>query len=348
MLEENDLLGPLRSNRFLNLLSEGVSLQLRIDELHARGRIEDWQTVQSYQKRLNEKCATLSRMPEVQFKDYKRLKSNRKARHRYLGAVREWMADMETMKDECLAAYMPPPTSSSPPPQEIRDLAMRIFDLERRFAKYGDMSAVAEARERHVHGKAAPHSRCRESMPSGASEYSDLGGVIRGSPPHQGTSDRSVRYRERCDDHNHDELLESLREVEKGYDGTLQQMKAYEASRIEDVATLNRLDVQSRETIGKVLPTQPSVLSTDRLLNIDTVSLFSKEILAILGSDEVAEMISTEIAKMADFATAVAFLEVVPTMNGDIYGTVSKELGLTLAIVDAINPVGKVRARRPA
>ncbi|GLB33899.1 hypothetical protein LshimejAT787_0107830 [Lyophyllum shimeji] len=150
MPEEGGSLIP-SSKRYLNLLSEGVSLQLRVDELSNMGRIEDWQAIR----------------PTKNFgREMRNAENNVKARRRYLAEVREWMAQMETTKDACLAARTPQPT-------ETRTLTRGVADLERRLGKYGNMSPVAEARA----------ALC------GAGELSDLEeGEIMESPSHRGAN----------------------------------------------------------------------------------------------------------------------------------------------------------------
>ncbi|GLB33898.1 hypothetical protein LshimejAT787_0107820 [Lyophyllum shimeji] len=63
---------------------------------------------------------------------------------------------------------------------------------------------------------------------------------------------------------------------------------------------LDRLDFVSKEALDKAQPAPPPSPEMDQLHNIDT-STFSKDLLAILGSDNVANTISAEIAKMVDY-----------------------------------------------
>ncbi|KAF5388124.1 hypothetical protein D9615_000487 [Tricholomella constricta] len=312
----------------VNLLTEAVKLQLNIDELQTRGvpQAQDWATSQSYQELLDKKYILLCNNSEVQLRDYNRLIRNIKRRREYHQAVREWMSKMEEIKNACLVANAP--STTVPCPQCQQEVALHVSDLEHRLCKHIDVGPVAITRASVGSLSQMAHNGTPTPGTPGYSELEE--GEIRESPPPRDLGSSVRHLRAQAGERGDSELMKSLKETQKGYEESLRRMKEYESARAEDVARLDQIDVKTITALDKAMTIN------NRLRDVDTV-YYSDEILALLGSDEVNEVIWSEVGGTIDMIRVLSVLKMSESPN-DVYGKVWKDITPSLALVDAMQP----------
>ncbi|KAG6873760.1 hypothetical protein C0995_011579 [Termitomyces sp. Mi166 len=129
-----------------------------------------------------------------------------------------------------------------------------------------------------------------------------------------------------------DGTMESLNDLEN-YREALRQMDEYERSRDEDNALMEKLDTKSTNLIQKI---------EDRLCIIDderstNSASFSRDILSVLISDKIADIVADKAKETVNFMDVFATLEI-DTLTESLVEDVWKRIQPSLAVVDAAKP----------
>ncbi|KAG5639278.1 hypothetical protein H0H81_004939 [Sphagnurus paluster] len=321
----------------MKLLSEGLKLQLQIDQLQISGKFEEHKAAQSHQKRLDAIYTVLSKHPEVERRDYRRVITNIRERQDYLQTLPQWKAKLDDL--------LPSPIPSLSLRQH-KEITQRIQKLTHDVARKHGADKV--------HGVAQARARCRVAVHASASEPETIPpaesdseseleeGEIRGTPspaPQERVSGKSQTDPEAQKIHGQHNIenLDNFKE-------TLAKMKDHEAActqaQTQTTARLSALDTQLSSALALAQPIGA------RLRGVDT-SAYPRAgaVLAGLGSDAVAEKMQDALQTFVQTVLVVSTLKVLEAAS-DTCGRVWAGVAPSFAVVDELELQVQAQARQ--